>query len=81
MNVLVDEMQKSLRNLLLQCLAEGKNADPMKYPSQILCLAESINFTSKCESAIANMNLAPLLASYKVNILVDRNNTKLILFL
>lgn len=59
-------MQSTLKNLLVRCLAEGKSVDPLKYPSQILCLTESINFTTKCEQAIANMTLPPLLANYKV---------------
>lgn len=67
MNILEKEMQSSLKNLLVQCLEEGKNVDPLKYPSQILCLAECINFTAKCEQAIASMTLPPLLANYKAS--------------
>lgn len=59
-------MQNSLKDLFVQCLADGQNADPLKYPSQILCLADNIAFTTKCEQAISNMNLTHLLANYKV---------------
>lgn len=62
-------MQITLKALLMKCLAEGQSPDPLKYPSQILCLANNINFTIKCEQALNNMNLTPLLANYKVFIL------------
>lgn len=32
-------------------------ADPSLFPSQILCVAEQINFTSRCERAIAEQEL------------------------
>lgn len=67
MNGLVKEMHGSLKSLLLYCYSEGSNADPMKYPSQIMCLADSILFTSKCEEAIGSMKLPTLLSSYKVS--------------
>lgn len=63
-------MQASLRDLLLRCLADSASVDPLKYPSQILCLAESINFTTKCEKALSTMNLHPLLANYKVIVFI-----------
>lgn len=66
LNSLVNAMKDSLRNLLALCLSEGNKADPSKYPSQILCLTESVQFTSKCENAIETMTLPPLLAQYKV---------------
>lgn len=63
-------MQNTLRKLLIQCLSDSKQGeagpDPVKYPSQILCLADSIVFTSRCELAIKNATLPPLLATYKV---------------
>lgn len=64
-------MQKSLKELLMRCLADGQNADPLKYPSQILCLADSIAFTAKCEQAIGSMTLPPLLANYKVRLFTE----------
>ncbi|KAF5303585.1 hypothetical protein FQR65_LT08186 [Abscondita terminalis] len=68
LNTLVAEMQSSLKSLLLECLHEGDNADPLKYPSQILCLADNITFTSNCEQAIVNMALKPLLVNYKTRL-------------
>ncbi|KAF5283232.1 hypothetical protein FQA39_LY17379 [Lamprigera yunnana] len=68
LNSLVVQMQNSLKTLLIQCLKDGDNADPLKYPSQILCLADNITFTTKCESAIGNMGLKHLLANYKVQL-------------
>ncbi|GJQ81470.1 btv [Trypoxylus dichotomus] len=68
LNLLVDAMQASLRSLLNKCLADGQNLDPSKYPSQILCLADSITFTNKCEQAINSMTLPPLLATYKTQL-------------
>nr|XP_022905741.1 cytoplasmic dynein 2 heavy chain 1 [Onthophagus taurus] len=65
MNDLVESMQKTLKKLLTDCLNENQNLDPTKYPSQILCLADSINFTSKTEAAISNMSLPTLLTNYK----------------
>ncbi|XP_015834463.1 cytoplasmic dynein 2 heavy chain 1 [Tribolium castaneum] len=68
LNSLVKEMQSTLKELLVECLAEGQNADPLKYPSQVLCLADNITFTLKTEQAIANMTLPPLLAYYKAQL-------------
>ncbi|KRT83669.1 hypothetical protein AMK59_3304, partial [Oryctes borbonicus] len=68
LNLLVDAMQTSLKGLLNKCLADGQNLDPSNYPSQILCLADSITFTSKCEQAINSMTLPPLLATYKTQL-------------
>lgn len=71
LNELVTQMQVTLRKLLIKCLAEnqqGENgADPLQYPSQILCLSDSIIFTTRCEASIQNATLPPLLAMYKVN--------------
>ncbi|KAK5644080.1 hypothetical protein RI129_007925 [Pyrocoelia pectoralis] len=68
LNVLVKEMQDSLRSLFIQCLGDGESADPLKYPSQILCLADSVRFTTICEQAIGNMALKQLLANYKAQL-------------
>lgn len=75
MNSLVKEMQITLKELLVQCLGEGQQADPLKYPSQILCLADSITFTLKCEQAIPSMTLPPLLAYYKVLYNISSSNS------
>lgn len=66
LNHLVKEMQKTLKDLLVQCLGEGQSTDPLAYPSQVLCLADNITFTLKTEQAITNMTLPPLLTFYKV---------------
>ncbi|XP_074649972.1 cytoplasmic dynein 2 heavy chain 1-like [Tubulanus polymorphus] len=54
---LSDEMKDTLKELLKECLHDKKagsqgGLDPNKYPSQILCLAEQIEFTERCEEAI-----------------------------
>lgn len=59
-------MQRTLKDLLVTCQKENQ-ADPLKYPSQILCLSDNISFTQKCEQAISSMTLPALLAKYKVN--------------
>ncbi|KAJ8926450.1 hypothetical protein NQ314_021239 [Rhamnusium bicolor] len=63
---LVKQMQITLKDLLVNCQGEKQAPDPLRYPSQILCLSDSITFTSKCEQAISSMTLPPLLAKYKV---------------
>lgn len=54
-----------MKQLLVGCL---KNADPLQYPSQILCLAESISFTCRCEEAIKQGKLKNLLTSLEVSL-------------
>lgn len=56
-------MHETLKKSLIKCL---KGADPLVYPSQILCLAESISFTSRCEEAIKQKKLKTLLKSLEV---------------
>eukprot|EP01029_Cantina_marsupialis_P010152 TRINITY_DN2319_c0_g2_i3.p1 TRINITY_DN2319_c0_g2~~TRINITY_DN2319_c0_g2_i3.p1 ORF type:complete len:2726 (-),score=1059.52 TRINITY_DN2319_c0_g2_i3:6-7787(-) len=46
-----EEMKNTLRQLLVRCL-EDKSADLSSYPSQILCLAEQVHFTTRCENAL-----------------------------
>ena len=50
------EMKSTLQKLLVACLSESKrelgNYNVDKYPSQILCLAESVAFTERCEKAL-----------------------------
>lgn len=65
LNEIVIRMQSTLKELLVNCLNEKQAPDPLNYPSQILCLAANINFTTKCEQAIGSMTLPPLLAKYK----------------
>ncbi len=61
LNELAKEMKNTLKQLLVECLRDGKSnkqdMDPIKYPSQILCLAEAIQFTEGCEAAIRSNNL------------------------
>lgn len=43
-------MEDTLAQLLVKCLSE---CDYEKYPEQILCLAENVNFTGDCEKHMA----------------------------
>ena len=65
LNDLSKEMKNTLRQLLIECVTLGRkkdgSLDPLKYPSQILCLAESILFAEKCEAAIKGKSLEKLL--------------------
>lgn len=61
-------MQSTLTDLLVQCVEEGRGEgggggmiDPRRYPQQILCLAEQVLFTERCEAAIAESRLTELL--------------------
>ncbi|CAH1776602.1 unnamed protein product [Owenia fusiformis] len=59
---LAEEMKDTLTQLLVECLRDAKSGgqggmDPNKYPSQILCLCEQIQFTERCEDAIRSNNL------------------------
>lgn len=58
-------MRRTLQELLIACL---KDADPLLFPSQILCLAEEISFTTRCERAIETNGLKQLRSSLEVNI-------------
>ena len=61
LNNLAREMKNTLQQLLIDCLRDGRDTkngmDPLKYPSQILCLAESILFTERCEESIQKGDL------------------------
>ncbi|KAI8844037.1 dynein heavy chain and region D6 of dynein motor-domain-containing protein [Chytriomyces cf. hyalinus JEL632] len=59
------EMQSTLMHLLGLCL---EKSDIFKYPSQVLDLAESINFTSKCTEAIKKGTLSQLSRDLKANL-------------
>ncbi|XP_068082912.1 cytoplasmic dynein 2 heavy chain 1 [Anabrus simplex] len=69
LSALAKEMQNTLTHLLGECLNDAHRsqggADPLKYPSQILCLAEQISFTKRCEDAITAHSLQDLLALLK----------------
>ncbi|KAF4526157.1 hypothetical protein B566_EDAN008193 [Ephemera danica] len=66
---LVTEMRRTLQRSLVQCLEQARKsssgADPLSYPSQILCLTESILFTERCEHAITSSKLQALQTSLK----------------
>ncbi|XP_063840903.1 LOW QUALITY PROTEIN: cytoplasmic dynein 2 heavy chain 1-like [Scylla paramamosain] len=52
---LSEGMKGTLQHLLIQCLSEARSdsgMDPLKSPSQILCLADAILFTERCEESI-----------------------------
>ncbi|XP_041658498.1 cytoplasmic dynein 2 heavy chain 1 isoform X2 [Cheilinus undulatus] len=56
------EMKETLKHLLFECLSAAKKGaiDPSRYPSQILCLAEQIQFTEDVERALREQNLQQL---------------------
>ncbi|KAJ8913453.1 hypothetical protein NQ315_013832 [Exocentrus adspersus] len=68
LNSLVKEMQLTLKELLVNCQREKQAPDPLTYPSQILCLSDTITFTTRCEQAIGSMTLPPTLAKYKAQL-------------
>ncbi|XP_076054654.1 dynein cytoplasmic heavy chain beethoven [Oratosquilla oratoria] len=58
------EMKNTLKTLLTECLHQGRtsgNMDPLQYPSQILCVADAILFTERCEEAISQKRLQAFL--------------------
>ena len=62
MSKLATEMKHTLTELLKECIRDAKSGrggglDPNKYPSQILCLAEMVQFTERCEEALKTHNL------------------------
>ncbi|XP_063237932.1 cytoplasmic dynein 2 heavy chain 1 [Bacillus rossius redtenbacheri] len=69
---LASEMKSTLRQLLLDCVQEGERTksdpDPSKYPSQVLCLAESVLFTRRCEEAISSGGLRAFLGTLQVGV-------------
>nr|CAD7594424.1 unnamed protein product [Timema genevievae] len=62
-------MKSTLRQLLIECVSDVEQTksepDPIKFPSQVLCLCESVLFTRRCEEAITNNSLQHLLGSLK----------------
>ncbi|KFP28061.1 Cytoplasmic dynein 2 heavy chain 1, partial [Colius striatus] len=58
------EMKETLQKLLIDCVDAGKNSqgsiDPSLFPSQILSLAEQIQFTEDVENAIKGHRLQQL---------------------
>ncbi|XP_057206860.1 cytoplasmic dynein 2 heavy chain 1 isoform X3 [Triplophysa rosa] len=62
LSALAAEMKNSLKHLLCECVKAGQrgNVDPTRFPSQILCLAEQIQFTVDVENAIRQQTLHQL---------------------
>ncbi|XP_060745442.1 cytoplasmic dynein 2 heavy chain 1-like isoform X1 [Tachysurus vachellii] len=59
---LSSEMKETLKFLLCECVkaVKGGGVDPNRFTSQILCLAEQIQFTQDVESTIREQNLHQL---------------------
>ncbi|XP_053561557.1 cytoplasmic dynein 2 heavy chain 1 [Bombina bombina] len=61
---LATQMKSTLQMLLAECVTAGKQSqgtiDPSRFPSQILCLAEHIQFTEDVENSIRNRSLHQL---------------------
>nr|XP_032832089.1 cytoplasmic dynein 2 heavy chain 1 [Petromyzon marinus]XP_032832097.1 cytoplasmic dynein 2 heavy chain 1 [Petromyzon marinus]XP_032832104.1 cytoplasmic dynein 2 heavy chain 1 [Petromyzon marinus] len=62
LGMLAEEMRQTLKQLLVQCLKNGKSGDidPSQYPSQVLCLAERVRFTGDVERALPALGLSQL---------------------
>src|SRR5205823_3175700 len=58
---LAAEMRETLASILVKCL-NSKSFD-WKYPSQILCLAQQVNFTEEAEGTIDSRDLDSLHAN------------------
>lgn len=69
LNRLVLETRSTLQLLLRNCVHERQRdaTDLSRYPTQILCLAESIVFTERCEKAISSSSggLSKLKSDYQ----------------
>ncbi|XP_034239710.1 cytoplasmic dynein 2 heavy chain 1 [Thrips palmi] len=63
------EMRKTLQQLTAECVKSNRNnsggPDPLHFPSQVLCLTQSITFTAQCEEAIKKGSLNSFLKSIK----------------
>lgn len=63
LKLLVQEITNTLKICFMNCL---KEPDPLKYPSQILCMVNEVLFSSRCEDAIKKQQLQQLQKSLKV---------------
>ncbi|KAM6946318.1 LOW QUALITY PROTEIN: cytoplasmic dynein 2 heavy chain 1 [Aplochiton taeniatus] len=56
------EMKETLKHLLCECVSAGRTGelDPSRFPSQILCLAQQIQFTEDVEKALRQQSLQQL---------------------
>jgi len=66
LDALVKEMVNTLARQLVDCV--GAEADLRAFPSQVLCLAENIRFTERCERALASGDLAGLKATLEAQL-------------
>ena len=68
-------MRSTLKGLAVECIEIGRNGspDPLKYPSQILCLAEAVLFTERCAEAIRRGRLSEFLKDLQVYLLIMTN--------
>ncbi|XP_060838419.1 cytoplasmic dynein 2 heavy chain 1 [Rhopalosiphum padi] len=62
LKLLVQEITNTLKICFMNCL---KELDPLKYPSQILCMVNEVLFSSRCEDAIKKQQLQQLQKSLK----------------
>lgn len=61
-------MRSTLRTTLVKCVQSSESGDKaLDFPAQLLCLAECINFTTRCEKAINERSLNNLLEKLKVH--------------
>ena len=69
LNNLAKEMKGTLKQLLVECLNDlnqsKEGLDPLKFPSQVLGLAQAIEFTQNCEKAIRGNSLSSFLNETK----------------
>lgn len=67
LNRLVTETRNTLQSMLRDCVQERQRdaADLSRFPTQILCLAEAIVFTERCEKAIIYGGLSKLKSDYQ----------------
>jgi dynein heavy chain 2 len=68
-------MRRTLKSMLLDSVADSKHNtnNPHKYPSQILCLGNTIVFTDQCEGAIRSGKLSSFLTNLKEDLDVYTN--------
>uniref|UniRef100_A0A183BTS1 Cytoplasmic dynein 2 heavy chain 1 n=1 Tax=Globodera pallida TaxID=36090 RepID=A0A183BTS1_GLOPA len=66
LSALSEEMRNTLKRLVVDCLQE-KSLDPVRFPSQVLCLTEQIRFCSDVEKCMASIAGTPgdQLAAYR----------------
>ncbi|XP_046395709.1 cytoplasmic dynein 2 heavy chain 1 [Ischnura elegans] len=70
---LLAEMKTTLKNLMKECVLHCGDLhdnilDPLRYPSQIHCIAEYIVFCQRCERSIMDGSLPSLASSLKAKI-------------